>query len=91
VTGGSGLKTLCFLRGAGSLLECSPIPLGRKYQGSGTDFDVVLHRGAGAYICGVGRGRAGSPRYWTWALLMRRAFDLDVLSALLGRADHVIE
>jgi hypothetical protein len=27
----------------------------------------------------AGRGRAGSPRYWTWAALMRRAFDLDVL------------
>ena len=25
------------------------------------------------------RGRAGSPGYWTWAALMRRAFDLDVL------------
>jgi hypothetical protein len=27
----------------------------------------------------AGRGRPGSPRYWTWAALMRRAFDLDVL------------
>jgi hypothetical protein len=27
----------------------------------------------------AGRGRAGSPGYWTWAALMRRAFDLDVL------------
>jgi hypothetical protein len=27
----------------------------------------------------AGRGRAGSPRYWTWAALMRRTFDLDVL------------
>jgi hypothetical protein len=27
----------------------------------------------------AGRGRAGSPRYWTWAALMRRAFGLDVL------------
>ena len=27
----------------------------------------------------AGRGRAGSPRHWTWAALMRRAFDLDVL------------
>jgi hypothetical protein len=27
----------------------------------------------------AGRGRAGSPRYWTWAALMRRAFDVDVL------------
>ena len=28
-----------------------------------------------------GRGAAGAsrPRYWSWALLMRRAFDLDVL------------
>jgi len=25
------------------------------------------------------RGRASSPGYWTWAGLMRRAFDLDVL------------
>jgi hypothetical protein len=27
----------------------------------------------------AGRGRAGSPRHWTWAALMRRAFNLDVL------------
>jgi hypothetical protein len=27
----------------------------------------------------AGRGRAGWPRSWTWAALMRRAFDLDVL------------
>ena len=27
----------------------------------------------------AGHGRAGAPRYWTWAALMRRAFDLDVL------------
>jgi hypothetical protein len=27
----------------------------------------------------AGRERAGSPRHWTWAALMRRAFDLDVL------------
>jgi hypothetical protein len=26
-----------------------------------------------------GRGRGGAPRSWTWAALMRRAFDLDVL------------
>ena len=30
-------------------------------------------------VAAAGVGRAGSPRYWTWALLMRRAFDLDVL------------
>jgi hypothetical protein len=28
---------------------------------------------------GAGRGGAGSPRSWTWAALMRRAFDLGVL------------
>jgi putative transposase len=39
--------------------------------GSATD-----PRAAGAE---AGPGRAGSPRYWTWAALMRRAFDLDVL------------
>ena len=27
----------------------------------------------------AGRPRAAKPRYWTWAALMRRAFDLDVL------------
>jgi hypothetical protein len=27
----------------------------------------------------AGVGGAPKPRYWTWALLMRRAFDLDVL------------
>jgi NADH-quinone oxidoreductase subunit F len=26
--------------------------LGKNAAGSGWDFDVVLHRGAGAYICG---------------------------------------
>ena len=26
--------------------------LGRNIQGSGFDLDVVIHRGAGAYICG---------------------------------------
>src|SRR5207249_2176029 len=39
--------------------------------GSATD-----PRAAGAE---AGPGRAGSPRCWTWAALMRRAFDLDVL------------
>jgi hypothetical protein len=34
---------------------------------------------AGAAAAEAGRGRAGSPRYWTWAALMRRAFGLDVL------------
>jgi hypothetical protein len=32
-----------------------------------------------APAAGVERGGAGSSRYWTWAALMRRAFDLDVL------------
>ena len=27
----------------------------------------------------AGRPRGAKPRYWTWATLMRRAFDLDVL------------
>ncbi len=27
----------------------------------------------------AGVGGAPRPRYWTWALLMRRAFDLDIL------------
>ena len=35
--------------------------------------------GPSAAAAEAGRGRAGSPRCWTWALLMRRAFDLDVL------------
>jgi hypothetical protein len=52
-----------------------PHPLLVAYRradiGSATD-----PRAAGAE---AGPGRAGSPRYWTWAALMRRAFDLDVL------------
>jgi NADH dehydrogenase (ubiquinone) flavoprotein 1 len=43
--------------------------LGRNAAGSGYDFDVYLHRGAGAYICGEEtglieslEGRAGRPR-----------------------------
>jgi len=32
-----------------------------------------------AAVAEAGRARTGSSRYWTWALLMRRAFDLDVL------------
>ena len=34
--------------------------LGKNIQGSGTDFDVVLHRGAGAYICGEETGLLSS-------------------------------
>ena len=34
--------------------------LGKNIQGSGTDFDVVLHRGAGAYICGEETGLISS-------------------------------
>lgn len=43
--------------------------LGRNACGSGYDFDVYLHRGAGAYICGEEtamleslEGRPGKPR-----------------------------
>ncbi|MDQ3991938.1 MAG: NADH-quinone oxidoreductase subunit NuoF [Actinomycetota bacterium] len=43
--------------------------LGRDIQGSGVDVDIVLHRGAGAYICGEEtalldslEGRRGQPR-----------------------------
>ena len=43
--------------------------LGRNACGSGYDFDVYVHRGAGAYICGEEtglleslEGRAGRPR-----------------------------
>jgi NADH-quinone oxidoreductase subunit F len=34
--------------------------LGKDIQGSGTDFDIVLHRGAGAYICGEETGLLSS-------------------------------
>jgi len=34
--------------------------LGRDIQGSGFDFDVVIHRGAGAYICGEETGLLSS-------------------------------
>jgi NADH-quinone oxidoreductase subunit F len=34
--------------------------LGKNIQGSGTDFDIVLHRGAGAYICGEETGLLSS-------------------------------
>jgi hypothetical protein len=32
-----------------------------------------------AAVAGAGRARTGSSRHWTWAALMRRAFDLDDL------------
>jgi len=49
--------------------------------------DVVAHGRAdggraldsSAAVAEAGRARTGSSRHWTWALLMRRAFDLDVL------------
>ena len=49
--------------------------------------DVVAYRRAetgagtegGAAIGRTGAGRGAKPRYWTWAALVRRAFDLDVL------------
>jgi hypothetical protein len=49
--------------------------------------DVVAYRRAddgtapdpSATAAVVGHGRAGSLHYWTWAALMRWAFDLDVL------------
>jgi NADH-quinone oxidoreductase subunit F len=34
--------------------------LGKDIQGSGTNFDIVLHRGAGAYICGEETGLLSS-------------------------------
>jgi NADH-quinone oxidoreductase subunit F len=34
--------------------------LGRNIQGSGFDFDIVIHRGAGAYICGEETGLLSS-------------------------------
>ena len=34
--------------------------LGRNIQGSGFDFDIVVHRGAGAYICGEETGLLSS-------------------------------
>src|SRR5258706_9315959 len=34
--------------------------LGRNIQGSGFDFDIVVHRGAGAYICGEETGLISS-------------------------------
>ena len=49
---------------------------------------MVAYRGGaagdvgGAECAGVARNKAaaGRPRHWTWAALMRRAFDLDVLA-----------
>ena len=34
--------------------------LGKNIQGSGFDFDIVIHRGAGAYICGEETGLLSS-------------------------------
>ncbi|HET8579016.1 MAG TPA: NADH-quinone oxidoreductase subunit NuoF [Methylomirabilota bacterium] len=34
--------------------------LGKNIQGSGLDFDIVIHRGAGAYICGEETGLISS-------------------------------
>src|SRR5262249_59110280 len=34
--------------------------LGKNIQGTGFDFDVVIHRGAGAYICGEETGLLSS-------------------------------
>ena len=41
--------------------------------------DIGTAPDSSAAAAEAGRGRAGAPRYWTWAALMRRAFDLDVL------------
>jgi hypothetical protein len=42
---------------------------------------VVAYRGgAGSSEVTPAESAAGKPRYWTWAALMRRAFDLDVLA-----------
>jgi hypothetical protein len=41
--------------------------------------DIGKARDPSAAAAEAGRGHAGAPRYWTWAALMRRAFDLDVL------------
>ena len=34
--------------------------LGKNIQGSGSDFDIIVHRGAGAYICGEETGLISS-------------------------------
>jgi len=39
---------------------CAAGFLGKNIQGSGFDFDIVLHRGAGAYICGEETGLLSS-------------------------------
>jgi len=42
---------------------------------------VVAYRGGAESSGGTpAEAAAGRPRYWTWAALMRRAFDLDVLA-----------
>jgi hypothetical protein len=41
--------------------------------------DIGSAQDSRATIAEAGRGRLGSPRYWMWAALMRRAFDLAVL------------
>jgi hypothetical protein len=41
--------------------------------------DIGSAQDPSAAVAEAGRGRPGSPRSWTWAALMRRAFDLDVL------------
>ena len=47
-------------RAIGSHLGYAAGLLGKNIQGSGADFDVVLHRGAGAYICGEETGLLSS-------------------------------
>ena len=44
-----------------------------------TERDRLTDLGAAHVRAGAGRGSADRPRYWTWAALMRRAFDLEVL------------
>jgi NADH:ubiquinone oxidoreductase subunit F (NADH-binding) len=59
--------------------------------GSGYDFDVYVHRGAGAYICGEEtamieslEGKQGKPRYSVYLLYWCKSTNTDAEEALLG-------
>lgn len=40
--------------------------IGRNACGSGYDFDIYMHRGAGAYICGEETVKSKEYRTWTY-------------------------
>lgn len=59
--------------------------IGRNACGSGYDFDVYMHRGAGAYICGEETECLGAPQPWQmWRplLWLRRSADEEGIGFL---------